>query len=64
MEKEKEKNIWRGKMSPWRDKQRTWKDLDFFGRKNCLCENFFGVKVFLGENLFWVKNLCWVKLLG
>ena len=27
MEKEKEENIWRGKMSPWRDKQRTRKDL-------------------------------------
>ena len=64
VEKEKEENICRGKMSPWRDKQRTWKDMDFFGRKNCLCEKIFGVKVFLGENLFWVKNLCWVKLLG
>ena len=58
MEKEKEENIWRGKMSPWRDKQRTWKDLGFFGQKNCLCENFLGVKV------FWVKNFCWVKFLG
>ena len=40
MEKEKEENIWRGKMSPWRDNQRTRKDLDFFG------ENFMGLKTF------------------
>ena len=44
MEKGKEENIWRGKMSPWRDKKRTRKDLDFFL-----------VKFFLGENFFWWK---------
>ena len=37
MEKEKEENIWRGKMSPWQDKQQTKEGLDFFGVKN-----FFG----------------------
>ena len=31
MEKVKEENIWREKMSPWRDKQQTRKDLDFLG---------------------------------
>ena len=30
MEKVKEENIWREKMSPWRDKQQR-KDLDFLG---------------------------------
>ena len=31
MEKVKEENIWREKMSPWRDKKQARKDLDFFG---------------------------------
>ena len=29
VEKEKEENIWRGKMSPWQNKQQTREDLDF-----------------------------------
>ena len=31
MEKVKEENIWRGKMSPWQDKQQAREDLIFLG---------------------------------
>ena len=55
MEKEKEENIWRGKMSPWQDKQQTREDLDFFWVKNFLAENFWG-EIFFGENFFGKKN--------
>ena len=45
MEKVKEENIWREKMSPWRDKQQKRKDLYFF------CE------IFLGANFLGVTGL-------
>ena len=51
MEKVKEENIWREKMSPWRDKQHTRKDLDFFGWK------FFGRENFLGKTPFMYKHV-------
>ena len=52
MEKEKEENIWRGKMSPWQDKQQTREDLDFLR-----VEKKFWVELFFGENFFFFENL-------
>ena len=52
MEKEKEENIWRGKMSPWQDKQQTREDLDFFWLKILFGCKFVLGEIFLGENFF------------
>ena len=46
MEKVKEENIWREKMSPWRDKTPTKERHGFWG------ENFLGVKIFLGKIVY------------
>ena len=52
MEKVKEENIWREKMSPWRDKTLTKERSGFWG------ENLSGMKIFWGKLFMGEKKNC------